>query len=165
MFIFLDKENNIKAINSSTDETLTKIEIDRESVFPNFSDFMILNYKYIPKENGFSLIPTSDYNKLVELDYKHKVDNLVETQAIQDEDIQITQAAVDFILMSNDNTVTLNNILLKSLNTNMANYFVSRIIKGALNYEDVVIKYPEFKEDIDSILKEKNREDLIVEIN
>ena len=33
-----------------------------------------------------------------------------------------------------------------------ANYFASRIIKGALKYEDVVNKYPQYKEDINSIL-------------
>lgn len=34
----------------------------------------------------------------------------------------------------------------------MAGYFASRIEKGKLNYNDVVKKYPEWKEDIDFIL-------------
>lgn len=34
----------------------------------------------------------------------------------------------------------------------MAGYLASRIEKGKLNYNAVVAKYPEFKEDIDLIL-------------
>ena len=48
--------------------------------------------------------------------------------------------------------------------TNMSAYFASRIIKGALKYEDVVNKYPQYKEDIDLILISEGYSDLIVEL-
>lgn len=34
----------------------------------------------------------------------------------------------------------------------MAKYLASQIKKGKLNYDDVVAKYPQFKEEIDRIL-------------
>ena len=34
----------------------------------------------------------------------------------------------------------------------MAKYLASQIKKGKLNYDDVVTKYPQFKEEIDRIL-------------
>lgn len=34
----------------------------------------------------------------------------------------------------------------------MAAYFAMRLEKGKLNYNDVVAKYPQFKDEIDSIL-------------
>ena len=46
----------------------------------------------------------------------------------------------------------------------MGAYFASRIMKGALKYEDVIRKYPEFKDDIDFILRSEGYGDLIVEV-
>ena len=40
MKIYINSNYEIKAINSTTDETLTEIEVDRESVFGNMSDFI-----------------------------------------------------------------------------------------------------------------------------
>ena len=42
-----------------------------------------------------------------------------------------------------------------------AKYFSMRIISGALNYNFVISLKPELKDDIDTYLKEKGREDLI----
>ncbi|UVX69106.1 MAG: hypothetical protein [Bacteriophage sp.] len=44
----------------------------------------------------------------------------------------------------------------------MAGYLAMRIMKGALDYSEVVKKFPQFKEDIDAILIMEGRGDLIV---
>ena len=68
MLIGINERNEIKQINVITDETLTQIEVDREMVFGNMSDFMILNYKYTPYEYGYSITPALDYNTLSMID-------------------------------------------------------------------------------------------------
>ena len=74
MKIYINKNYEIKAINSTDDTSLTEIEVNREEVFGDKSDFMILNYCYKQDENGYSIYPASDYSKLVEEDYKIKID-------------------------------------------------------------------------------------------
>lgn len=75
---------------------------------------------------------------------------------VTQEDLSVTQVAVDFLLMSN-----LGEEMLSSFNINtrgrnsMGAYFANRITKGALKYEDVISKYPQYKEEIDSILETK----------
>lgn len=68
MKIYINSDYEIKAINSTDDETLTEIEVDREFVFGNMSDFMILNYCYKPSEFGYSIYPAKDYSTLELLD-------------------------------------------------------------------------------------------------
>ena len=91
-----------------------------------------------------------------------KLNKVNETTEINTEDIAITQMAVDFLLMSSLGEEMLNFKLRSGYN--MASYFASRIIKGALKYEDVVNKYPQYKEDINSILASEGYSDLIVEL-
>ena len=74
MKIYVNVNNEIKAINSTDDTSLVEIEVNREEVFGDMTDFMILNYCYKEDEYGYSIYPTSDYSKLVEEDYKIKVD-------------------------------------------------------------------------------------------
>ena len=76
MLIGINELNEIKQINVITDETLTQIEVDRETVFGGMSDFMILNYKYTPYEYGYSLTPAFDYNTLALVDtvYRENVE-------------------------------------------------------------------------------------------
>ena len=74
MKIYINKNYEIKAINSTDDTSLTEIEVNGEEVFGDKSDFMILNYCYKQDENGYSIYPASDYSKLVEEDYKIKID-------------------------------------------------------------------------------------------
>lgn len=92
--------------------------------------------------------------------------NLEETGVKNTEDIQDTQIAVDFLLMSNAPAMAMSTEVVglteKGVAT-MGAYFASRIMKGYLRYEAVVTKYPEFKEEIDSILRSEGREDLITE--
>ena len=88
-----------------------------------------------------------------------------ETGITNTEDISVTQTAVDFLLMS-----SMGEVMMMSFNentrggNNMGAYFASRIIKKALKYEDVIRKYPEFKDDIDFILRSEGYENLIVEV-
>lgn len=89
----------------------------------------------------------------------YKMDeDIVTTQ----EDLSITQVAVDFLLMSN-----IGEVMMESFNkntrggNNMDAYFASRIIKKALQYEDVITRYPEYKEGIDFILKSEGYGHLI----
>ena len=72
--IYINKNYEIKAIDFTDDTSLTEIEVDREEVFGDMTDFMILNYCYKQDENGYSIYPASDYSKLVEEDYRLKVD-------------------------------------------------------------------------------------------
>ena len=68
MKIYINNNYEIKAINQSEDISLTMYEIDREQVFGDKSDFMILNYCYKPTENSYSVYPSMDYNILKLLD-------------------------------------------------------------------------------------------------
>jgi len=45
----------------------------------------------------------------------------------------------------------------------MGGYLAMRIMDGAMDYVQITTLYPQFKEEIDSILIEKGRQDLIVE--
>ena len=106
----LSKEQKIKAINETTDIDLIEVEIDREKVFENMSDFMILNYCYKQDENGYSIYPASDYSKLVEEDYKIKIDETqkkvsileAENEALKQE-LSITQDAVNELIFNSLN--------------------------------------------------------------
>ena len=64
MKIYINSNYEIKAINTATDEALTMYEIDRDLVFGNMSDFMILNYCYKPTDGGYSVYPAVDYNTI-----------------------------------------------------------------------------------------------------
>ena len=68
MKIYINSKYEKKAINSTNDESLREIEVDREEVFGNKSDFMILNYCYKPSEFGYSIYPAKDYSTLEMLD-------------------------------------------------------------------------------------------------
>lgn len=68
MKIYINSNYEIKAINQSEDNSLQEIEIDREQVFGDKSDFMVLNYCYKPSKNGYSVYPAIDYNTIKMLD-------------------------------------------------------------------------------------------------
>ena len=85
-----------------------------------------------------------------------------ETGVTNTNDIAVTQTAVDFLLMSSMGEVMMMSFKNNTKGgNNMGAYFASRIMKKALKYEDVIRKYPEFKEDIDFILRSEGRDDLI----
>lgn len=90
---------------------------------------------------------------------------LEETGITNTNDIAVTQTAVDFLLMSSMGEVMMMSFKNNTKGgNNMGAYFASRIMKKALKYEDVIRKYPEFKEDIDFILRSEGYGDLIVEL-
>ena len=86
---------------------------------------------------------------------------LTEQNEKQDVDIALNQDAINFMLfevmgLSNDDANKLNP---------MAIYFANQILKGKLTYTQVIGKYPQFKDDIDSCLLAEGRSDLIVKID
>lgn len=110
MKIYVNVNNEIKAINSTDDTSLVEIEVNREEVFGDMTDFMILNYCYKQDENGYSIYPASDYSKLVEEDYRLKVDETqkkisileAENKALREE-LSITQDAVNELIFNSLN--------------------------------------------------------------
>ena len=105
MKIYVNAKHEIKAINSTTDTSLIEIEVDKEKVFSDKSDFMILNYCYKEDENGYSIYPASDYSKLVEEDYKIKIDETRKKVSILEtenenlkQELSLTQDAVNEML-------------------------------------------------------------------
>ena len=107
MKIYINSNHEIKAINSTEDAELVEIEVDRNSIFGDMSNFMILNYCYEQDENGYSIYPASNYSKLVEEDYKIKIDESQKKISILEaenktlkQELSITQDAVNELLFS-----------------------------------------------------------------
>ena len=105
--IYINKNYEIKAIDFTDDTSLTEIEVDREEVFGDMSDFMILNYCYKQDEHGYSIYPASNYSKLVEEDYKIKVDESQKKISILEaenktlkQELSITQDAVNELIFN-----------------------------------------------------------------
>ena len=110
MKIYINENYEIKAINSTDDELLEEIEVNRSDVFGDKSDFMILNYCYKQDENGYSIYPASDYSKLVEEDYKIKIDESQKKISILEaenetlkQELSITQDAVNELIFNSLN--------------------------------------------------------------
>ena len=92
MKIYINEQFEIKAINQNEDNSLTEIDIDRELVFGDKSDFMILNYCYQPSDNGYSVYPSIDYNtiKMLDTQIANKISILeCENKALKEELTQI----------------------------------------------------------------------------
>ena len=110
MKIYINENYEIKAIDFTDDTSLIEIEVNREEVFGDMTDFMILNYCYKQDENGYSIDPASDYSKLVEEDYKIKIDETqkkvsileAENEALKQE-LSITQDAVNELIFNSLN--------------------------------------------------------------
>ena len=100
MKIFINENYEIKSINQADDTSLTEIEIDREEVFGNKSDFIIFNYCYKPNEDGYSIYPAMDYSvlKLLDTQIANKISILEqENQALKEELNQIQTAITALI--------------------------------------------------------------------
>ena len=107
MKIYVNVKHEIKAINSTNNTSLIEIEVDREKVFGDKSDFMILNYCYKQDDNGYSIYPASNYSKLVEEDYKIKIDESQKKISILEaenktlkQELSITQDAVNELIFN-----------------------------------------------------------------
>lgn len=102
-----------------------------------------------------------DYVEVETVIEPSKVDVLgMRTDNIETE-LVLTQSAVDFLLMTSIDAMGINNKTLEKGERVMAGYLAMRIIRGMLSYKEVIAKYPEFKEDIDFILKAEGKGDLI----
>ena len=89
MKIFTNQNYEIKAIDFSEDTSLIEVEVDREEVFGNMSDFMILNYCYKQDKNSYSIYPARNYSDIVEEDYKLKIEDTQRKVAILETENQI----------------------------------------------------------------------------
>lgn len=107
-----------------------------------------------------------DYIESFETEYeqlpKTKLELLIEENEIikqqqlqQDENISLTEDAINFILMGDINTY--NNKINRG--NSMASYLGNQIYKGKLEYDEVIAKYPDFKSDIDLFLEGKVKND------
>ena len=85
-------------------------------------------------------------------------EQLIEQNQVQDEDIALNQDAINFMLFASEMLADDNKT--KGVNT-MAAYLANQILKGKLDYSLVVSRYPQFKEDIDTILILEGEENLI----
>ena len=107
MKIYINEKHEIKAINSTANTSLIETEVNREETFGDMSDFMILNYCYKQDETGYSIYPASNYSKLVEEDYKIKVDESQKKISILEaenktlkQELSITQDAVNELIFN-----------------------------------------------------------------
>ena len=156
MKIYINSKYEIKAINSTDDELLEEIEVNRNDVFGDKSDFMILNYCYKQDENGYSIYPASDYSKLVEEDYRLKIDesqkkisilqeenkNLKTEQEQQNEEILVNMLAntemFEMILGMMPMTLSIEDKNTKNNGGNsMIEVYCTLIIKNVKTIEDV----------------------------
>ena len=97
--IYINDTYEIKAIDFTDDTSLVEIEINREEVFGDMTDFMILNYCYKQDKTGYSIYPASNYSKLVEEDYKIKIDETQKKVSILETENKILKE--ELFLMKN----------------------------------------------------------------
>ena len=105
MKIYINENYEIKAINSTDDTLLIEIEVDRNLVFGDKSDFMILNYCYKQDETGYSIYPASNYSKLLDEDYRIKIDETRKKVSILEaenenlkQELSLTQDAINEVI-------------------------------------------------------------------
>ena len=105
MKIYINEKNEIKAINETNDTSLIMYEVDREEVFGNKSDFIILNYCYKITDYGYSIYPSRNYSDILDEEYRLKVDEaenkisvLESENKAMKEELSLTQDAVNEML-------------------------------------------------------------------
>ena len=110
MKIYINENYEIKAINSTVDETLKEVEVDRIEVFGDMSDFMILNYCYKQDESGYSIYPARNNSDIVGEDYRLKVDESQKKISILEaenktlkQELSITQDAINELIFNSLN--------------------------------------------------------------
>ena len=144
MKIYVNAKHEIKAINSTNDTSLTEIEVNREKVFGDKSDFMILNYCYKQDDNGYSIYPASNYSKLVEEDYKIKIDeSRTKIFKLEDEQVQQNNEILVNMLANTEMFEMILGMMPVEINLNskevnpMVEVYATLIIKGVKSIEDV----------------------------
>lgn len=142
--IYINKNYEIKAIDFTDDTSLTEIEVDREEVFRDMTNFMILNYCYKQDENGYSIYPASDYSKLVEEDYKIKTDeSRTKIFKLEDEQVQQNNEILVNMLANTEIFEMILGMMPVEINLNskgvnpMVEVYATLIIKGIKSIGDV----------------------------
>ena len=144
MKIYVNAKHEIKAINSTTNTSLIEIEVDKEEVFGDMTDFMILNYCYKEDEYGCSIYPASDYSKLVEEDYKIKTDeSRTKISVLEDEQVQQNNEILVNMLANTEMFEMILGMMPVEINLNskgvnpMVEVYTTLIIKGIKYIDDV----------------------------
>lgn len=163
--VFCNKETNLveQIINIDIDETF------EESWFPWC--YVVDDPDNSLKHHGY--IYNIDTKKFEEIEGYEEPEVIIEPSKVEvvekktndlETELNLTQSAVDFLLMSTVSEVSMlntKNIKTKGENSVMAGYLSMRIIKGMLDYKEVVTRYPEYKDEIDFILKAEGKGYLI----
>jgi hypothetical protein len=144
MKIYINGKHEIKAINSTNNTSLIETEVNREEVFGDMSDFMILNYCYKQDDNGYSIYPASNYSKLVEEDYKIKTDeSRVRIFKLEDEQVQQNNEILVNMLANTEMFEMILGMMPVEINLNskgvnpMVEVYATLIIKGVKSIENV----------------------------
>lgn len=159
--------NNVEQVyDLTTDPTLA--ETLTEDIFGDMmycmdiEESVSFNQRYNKETKTFENIP--DYIEPDTEVIPTKADIVEKKTKDLEMELYFTQSAVDFLLMSTASEFNINTINIKEKgdNTIMAGYLAMRIIKGMLSYKEVVARYPEYKDEIDFILRAEGKGDLIV---
>ena len=144
MKIYINSKYEIKAINSTTDTSLIEIEVDKEEVFGDMTDFMILNYCYKQDYNGYSIYPASNYSKLVEEDYKIKTDeSRTKIFKLEDEQVQQNNEILVNMLANTEMFEMILGMMPVEINLNsngvnpIIEIYATLIIKGVKSIDDI----------------------------
>lgn len=74
MLIGVNEKDEIIQINTITDSSLVQKEVDRDVLFPGFSDFRILHYRYIENESGgHCILPLMDPKDIDKLEMQNQL--------------------------------------------------------------------------------------------
>ena len=144
MKIYINKNHEIKAINSTTNTSLIETEVNREETFGDMTDFMILNYCYKQDESGYSIYPASNYSKLVEEDYRIKTDeSRTKISVLEDEQVQQNNEILVNMLANTEMFEMILGMMPIEINLNskgvnpMVEVYATLIIKGVKSIENV----------------------------
>jgi len=136
--------------------------VDIKPEYDNSTHYLSVD-SYTEDENSITINYTiKDIEPIIqEPTLEDRVSQLETKTKEQEVEIEMNQDAINFLLFQ---ALGVEGKQTKGANT-MAAYLANQILKGKLSYELVVKRYPEFKEDIDTILILEGREDLIKEEN
>ena len=102
MKIFVNKQHQIKAINSIGDSErqliegglLREIDVDRQLVFNDMSDYMILSYCYREDEFGYSVYPAYNYDSILTRDNYLKIGEATEKISLLTQENEIQEGVI-----------------------------------------------------------------------
>ena len=164
--VYLNKETNVveQVFDLTSERALAKTL--KEDTFGTHmyvidtEEYVGFNQLYNTETEAFEVNP--NYIEPDTTVIPAKADTIEEKTKELETELYLTQSAVDFLLMSTASEFSINNIREKGDKTIMAGYLAMRIIKGMLTYKEVIARYPEFKDEIDFILRAEGKGDLIV---